>query len=293
MLYNTFSVVCIIWLGPGIFLQLVYLYDHITNIEIATGLGFQITCCFSTWIIFIYFVWNRETVARLIDAKENDFISHMRKVGSPERRKSIFLAAHKKYTVIAYSTIVLFFVVLTAWAVIPWMVGYIEYFRNPEVEMEEMTKYFGAAMWLPKDVNKSPTYEMMHIFHFMIIYTTAGNITGCYMGMFLLAYHTTTLFKVLCAAFEDVDDFASTMEFPDDSKERLNGTYSPGSDGFNTYNHQVESMLQHSTDTKGGMEKISANQHSNPNSSTITNEQNERIKRYLMNCIQFHQDLIK
>ena len=292
ILYDIFAIISIIWFAPTIFLQLIHLYEHLDNIETATGILFQVSCYISTWIIFIYFVWNREILSRLIDGTEKAFVSHMKKVGSPERRKFIYLVAHKKFKVIAYLMMGLCFLVEIAWGVIPCVMGYVEYLINPEGEVVDKARYFGLAMWLPEDVNKSPTYEMMHVFHFIAVYIVVSNITGCYMTMFVLAFHTTTLYRVLCAAFEDVDDFASTMEFPDDSKERLNETYSPGSDGFNTYNHQMESMLQHSTDTKGGMEKISANQHSNPNSSAIINEQNERIKRYLIDCIQFHQDLI-
>ncbi|KAJ9578506.1 hypothetical protein L9F63_005235 [Diploptera punctata] len=104
------------------------------------------------------------------------------------------------------------FLVEIAWGVIPCAIGYIEYIIDPEAEIEEKGKYFGLAMWLPENVNKSPNYELMHIFHFIAVYTVVSNITGCYMTMFVLAFHTTTLFKVLCAAFEDVDFFVNSLQ---------------------------------------------------------------------------------
>jgi len=47
----------------------------------------------------------------------------------------------------------------------------------------------------------------MQVFHFIAVHAVVSNITGCYMLMFPFAFHTTMLFKILCAAFKDVDEF--------------------------------------------------------------------------------------
>jgi hypothetical protein len=209
MLYHIFTVVSLVWFPPAIAFQLVGLYEHLDDIEAATAILFQVSCYISTGIIFFYFVWNRTELVQLFDTLEVGFVSHMDKVGSPTRRNAILKDASRKSAIITWALLGLCFTVEFAWGCIPCILGYVEYFTNDEPRdlTNDRGRYFGLTMWLPENVNKSPTYELMHVFHFIAVYTVVSNINGCYMLMFAFAFHTTTQFKILCAAFEDVDIF--------------------------------------------------------------------------------------
>jgi hypothetical protein len=222
LLYDIFTAVSLIWFLPAIAAQLVALYQRLDDIEVATAILFQVSCYISTGIIFFYFVWKRKELLKLFDTLEAGFISHMDKVGSPTKRTAILEEASRKSKVITWTLMVLCFTVVTAWGCIPFLLGYVEYFTDakPRDLTNERGRYFGLAMWLPENVNKSPTYELMHAFHFIAVYTVVSNITGCYMLMFAFAFHTTTQFKVLCAAFEDVDDFIQKSDGTGDGKSK-------------------------------------------------------------------------
>lgn len=213
-LYDVFTAVSLLWFLPAIAVQMVGLYQRLDDIEAVTAILFQVSCYISTGIIFLYFVCNRKELVKLFDTLEAGFICHMDKVGSPKRRKAILEEAANKSAVITWTLLGLCFTVDTAWGGVPFILGYVEYFTG--VEPRNLTndrgRYFGLTMWLPENVNQSPTYELMHAFHFIAVYTAVSNITGCYMLMFAFAFHTTTQFKILCAAFEDVDEFEQKIQ---------------------------------------------------------------------------------
>jgi hypothetical protein len=219
ILYDIFTVISLIWFLPTIAAQLVALYQHADDIEVLTAILFQVSCYISTGVIFFYFVWNRKELLKLFDTLEAGFIRHMDKVGLPTKRTAILAEASRKSKVITLTLLGLCFTVETAWGCIPFILGYVEYFTDAEPRdlTNDKGRYFGLTMWLPENVNKSPTYELMHAFHFIAVYTVVSNITGCYMLMFAFAFHTTTQFKILCAAFEDVDDFIQRSQDSEDN----------------------------------------------------------------------------
>jgi hypothetical protein len=213
-LYDVFTTVSLLWFLPTIAVQIVELYQSLDDIEVVTAILFQVSCYISTGVIFLYFVCKRKELVKLLDTLETGFISHMDKVGSPRRRKTILEKAAKKSTAITWSVLGLAFSVTTSWGCVPFITGYVDYFTDTEPKNVTIDrgKYFGMTMWLPENVNQSPTYELMHAFHFMAVYTAVSNITACYMLMFAFAFHTATQFKILCAAFEDMDEFEQKIK---------------------------------------------------------------------------------
>jgi hypothetical protein len=214
MLYDVFTAMSLLVFPPATALQIVGLYQRLDDIEAATAILFQVSSYINIGSVFFYFVWKRKELVKLLDTLESGFVSHMDKVGSPKRRKSILEEAAKKSTMITWPLLGLCFTVTTTWGGVPFILGYVEHFTDAEPRnlTNDRGRYFGLAMWLPENVNQSPTYELMHAFHFMAVYAAVSNLTGCYMLIFAFAFHTTTLFKILCAAFEDVDEFEQKIQ---------------------------------------------------------------------------------
>jgi hypothetical protein len=335
MLYHIFTVVSLIWFLPTIAVQLVALYERLDNIEVVTAILFQVSCYISTGIIFFYFVRNRTELVKLFDTLGAGFISHMDKVGSPTRRNAILEKASRKSSVITRALLALCFTVEIAWGCIPCITGYVEYLTDDEPRnlTNDRGRYFGLTMWLPENVNKSPTYEFMHVFHVIAVYTVVSNITGCYMLMYAFAFHTTTLFKILCAAFEDVDivvqklrhsghgrRWNTTERTTDDlqsldlsTEERIPGSvntdmvYEGNSQGHIT--GHLEPQYTVISNRRNEVSKLRYpnefnilqgakwNGETNFETSTIMESANETcnefVLQYLIECIKFHQALIK
>jgi hypothetical protein len=341
MLYHIFTVVSLIWFLPTIAVQLVALYERLDDIEVVTAILFQVSCYMSTGIIFFYFVWNRTELIKLFDTLEAGFISHMDKVGSPTRRNAILEEASRKSAVITRALLGLCFTVEIAWGCVPCILGYVEYLTDDEPRdlTNDRGRYFGLAMWLPENVNKSPVYELMHVFHLIAVYTVVSNITGCYMLMFAFAFHTTTQFKILCAAFEDVDTFVQKMQnsghgrrwnttkrktddlpslHADLSMEDDNYSYVPGSENTemvyegNTQGHISGSLgpqysvisdrrektfdLRYPNDFNVPKSTQWNSETKSETSKTMVSDSepcDKSLLQYLIECIQFHQALIK
>ena len=347
-LYDIFVTVSLLGLLPSVALQIVALCQRLDNMKAVTGILFQVSCYICTGTIFSYFVWKRNELVKLIDILEAGFISHMDKVGSPKRRKSISEEAAKKSTLITWTSLGWGILALTAWTVVPFISGYVEYFTDAEPRnlTHDRNRYFGLLMWLPENVNQSPTYEIMHIFHFMTLYTIVSSITGIYMLMFVFASQTTTLFKILCAAFEDVDEFEQKIQKSENvtfngrktegisTKEKtehyhtedLDCDYVPGTANKNMLHEEngqfYASPFSGQPDSVGCngryisdtpmyphdfikseaaksdklMKEPRGEISSNATSShtPVTTEPSEKLlQQYLMECIRFHQALIR
>ena len=347
-LYDIFIRVSLLGLLPAVALQIVALCQRLDDIEAVTAILFQVSCYISTGTIFFYFVWKRNELVKLFDILEAGFISHMDKVGSPKRRKSILEEAAKKSTLITWTLLGLGFSVITTWGCVPFMSGYVGYFTDAEPRnlTHDRGRYFALIMWLPENVNQSPTYEIMHIFHFISVYTVASKMTGCFMLMFAFASQTTTLFKILCAAFEDVDEFEQKIQIPENvtvngsrtegistkketegfHTEDLDCDYVPGTANTNILHE--ENCHFHTSPFSGQLDIVGCNGRyisdtpmyphdfikseaaksdklmkeprgeisSNATSShtPVTTEPSEKLlQQYLMECIRFHQALIR
>jgi hypothetical protein len=101
------------------------------------------------------------------------------------------------------------------WVIIPCVKGYVEYIWqfNQEDNEYNLGKYFGLAMWFPSNINKSPIYETAQILHRIPVFTAVLNITGCYIAMLALIYHTSSHFSILVDLIDDIGIRFSTKNF--------------------------------------------------------------------------------
>ncbi|PNF41837.1 hypothetical protein B7P43_G16046 [Cryptotermes secundus] len=96
---------------------------------------------------------------------------------------------------------------LVTWAIIPCAKGYIEFVlqMNQDDIEENRGKYFGIAMWLPPKVNRSPMYEITQVLHGFSVFTCAMCVSGIYISMLALMYHTASHFSMLVDLIEELD----------------------------------------------------------------------------------------
>jgi hypothetical protein len=118
-------------------------------------------------------------------------------------------------------------ITVITWAVIPCAKGYIEFvlqINQDDIE-ENRGKYFGVAMWLPPKVNRSPMYEITQVLHGLSVFTCAMCISGCYISMLALMYHTASHFRMLVDLIEELDVIlpASNQSGPQCVRQRREG----------------------------------------------------------------------
>jgi hypothetical protein len=150
------------------------------------------------------------------------------------------------------------------WVIIPCVKGYVEYVLQTNQKDTERNrgKYFGIAMWFPSNVNKSPIYETAQILHGITVFTGVLNITGWYMAMLALIYHTSSHFSMLVDLIDDIGVRFSTKKLSDQrqclSANQLPTEDTPGED------------IQH-----------------------LSIEKDSELSRYLLRCVEYHKEIIK
>jgi hypothetical protein len=117
-------------------------------------------------------------------------------------------------------------------------------------------------MWVPSNVNKSPIYETAQILHGITVFTGVLNITGWYMAMLALIYHTSSHFSMLVDLIDDIGIRFSTKKLTDQ--------------------RQYASADQlHIEDTP------------DEDSQHLSTERHSDLRQYLERCIEYHQEIIK
>jgi hypothetical protein len=89
-------------------------------------------------------------------------------------------------------------------------------------------------MWFPSNVNKPPIYETAQILHGITLFTGVLNITGCYIAMLALIYHTSSHFSMLVDLIDDIGIRFSTENLSDQRQclrvDQLHIEYTPDED---------------------------------------------------------------
>jgi hypothetical protein len=269
-LYNMYTCFTLLWFIPAITAMCIELCDYLDNLEKAIPIIFQISAFVLSAILGTYFVRKRKIMMDLFYALEINFKPYMERVRSSTKKlknldESMFIGK-----LISDISLYCGYVTIFIWVVIPSAKGYVEYMLeiNQEDSEHNRGKYFGLAMWLPSNVNKSPIYEIAQILHGITVFTGVLNITGWYTAMLALIYHASAHFSMLVDLIDDVSIRCSAKNF---SQQQLE---------FTTRGCVSEDQL-HSEDT------------SDEDSKHLSIKRDAELFQYLVPCIEYHQEIIK
>lgn len=235
-LYDMYTCLTLIWFVPTIAAMCTELLEYSDSLERAIPVIFQVSAFVLSAILATYFVYKRKLMVKLFYMLETDFMLYIEKLRVSKKQLRTMENSLHIGKIMSNVFMGVGWVTLMTWAIIPCTKGYIESFLriNQDDIEENRGKYFGVAMWLPQNVNKSPTYEITQILHAFSVFTCAMSISGCYMSMLALMYHTATHFSMLVdliAEFEVILSASSceTQEGVDVGKRSL--TENAGNEG--------------------------------------------------------------
>jgi len=263
-LYNIYTCFTLMWFIPAISAMCIELCNYLDNLEKAIPIIFQISAFVLSAILAMYFVYRRKIMMNLFLTLETNFRPYMEMLRSSTKKlksleQSMFLGKliADMFLYCAYMTIFI-------WVIIPCVKGYIEYiFQFDQEDIEHKRgKYFGLSMWFPSNVNQSPIYETAQVVHGITVFTGVLNITGWFMAMFALIYHTSSHFSMLVDLIDDIGIRFSTKKLSDRSQ-------------------CVIADQLHIEDTP------------DENSQHLPIERDSELNQYLVRCIEYHQEIIK
>jgi len=255
-LYNIYTCFTLMWFIPAITTMCIELRGYLDSLEKAIPIIFQISAFVLSAILAMYFVYRRKIMMNLFYTLETNFRPYMEGVRSSTKKlksleESMFLGklTADMFLYCGYMTVFI-------WVIIPCVKGYVEYiwqFNQEDIESNR-GKYFGLAMWFPANVNKSPIYETAQILHGITVFTGVLNITGWYMAMLALIYHTSSHFSMLVDLIDDIGIRFSTKKLSD-QRQFLS----------------ADQLLIEDTPI----------------------DTDSELSQYLLRCIKYHQEIIK
>jgi hypothetical protein len=240
------------------------LCNYLDSLEKALPIIFQISAFILSAILGMYFVYRRKIMMNLFDTLETNFRSYIEWVRSTTKKLKSLEESMLIGKLIADMALYCAYMTVFIWVIIPCVKGYVEYILqiNQEDTGRNRGKYFGIAMWFPPNVNRSPIYETAQILHGITVFTGVLNITGWYMTMIALIYHTSSHFSMLVDLIDDIGIRFSTKKLSDQSQ-------------------CVSENQLHIEDTPD--EDI---QH-------LSIERDSELSRYLERCVEYHKEIIK
>jgi hypothetical protein len=210
-LYGLYTCLTLVWFFPTITAMYIEMFKYLDSLDKAIPIIFQISAFVLSGMLAMYFVYKRKVVVKLFDVLEKDFRLYIERLSVSKEQLRRMESSLYFGKIISNVFIGLGWMVVLMWSIIPCAKGYIEFvlqINQDDIE-ENSGKYFGFSMWLPPGVNKSPTYEIAHILHGFSVFTCAMRISGCYMSMLGLMYHTASQFEMLVDLIGEFDVMCS------------------------------------------------------------------------------------
>ena len=243
---------------------------------------------------------------------ETEFLPYIRNVGRYHKQDTIMRESTKFANKMTKTLMIIFVIVLSAWCVFPFFVKQWSY--DPKKELANNTtgqvhfEYFVLAMWIPDNVFTFPTYEIFYACQLFYAYSLVANFTFGNLVFSSMYYGIAIQFQLLSAAIRDIDyicvDFkAKLMDQEDDAS---NGTIF-GSNVADTEIGNVET-LRESNQTHKSTDRFSLNPINNVDRSDTpcgdviesadwpalyANRPNFAETMYMIQCIQYHQRILK
>ena len=282
VLYNIFTTIILIWFPLHIGAQFMAMYEHRQQLEILTGLIFQVSLYITTGFLAVYYVFNRKTLLRLLKLLETKFIPELEQIYSVDKHKPIIKETIFHTSTLVWLILVEQWIVLFAWMCLPAMVRYYDILTSSEQKIDESLdsrdnylKYFGMVLWLPPNVDKFPIYELVYTFNAVATYAVASNFEAICILFLIFIINITAYFKMLTKSIESLDEI-----FNQSLGERMNtGRLDQANSRLNAPSLMKE---QNHSQAEATCEIQEHDDHGNE----------DQLQQHLINCIKYHQALL-
>jgi hypothetical protein len=312
VLYDLYTVLSFMVHIPFCILQTFGLYAYWGNVPVVAGIIFQITVCFDGLVILIYFTYHRKYLVRVFEMLLTEFLPYIRRVGLYQTQDKIMEESTKVLNRWAKTFMITFVFSMSAWCVFPFFVKQWSY--DPDKELANNTtgrlhfEYFVIATWIPDNAFTSPTYEIIYACQFFYIWSAVTNFTAGNMAFSYIFYSIATQFHLLSSAIQDIDyicvDFEPNLMNQEDSS--LTGKIF-NSNFADTVIYDAETRREPKP-KNSSTDRFTSNPINNVDifdtpfghvtdstdwPALYENSSNSTETLYMIECIQYHQRILK
>jgi hypothetical protein len=287
-------------------------YVHWGNLQIVSGIIFQMMACFDGLVILVYFTYHRKYLLEMFELLRTEFLPYINKVGLSRKQEEIMREKTKFASTLTSILIIIFVLVMSAWCVFPFFVKY--WSHEEETEIANFTdvgvhfEYFVIATWIPDNAYTFPTYDIIYACQFFYIWSIVAHFTVGNMVFSLIYYGISLQFRLLASAIRDIDDICVdleenlTQENNNYSEETKLGSHDSVREAYQrgTLEGVTESRSLKDTSSVKFLDKeVSADAYrGDVTDSTHWDAEAKNRARcnetaYIIECIKYHQRLLK
>jgi hypothetical protein len=309
-LYDVYTALSFLIHIPLLLFQIMGIYVYWGNLQIVTGIIFQLTVCFDGLVILVYFTYHRKYLLELFEMLRTKFLPYINKVGLSPEQEEIMREKTKFANTLATVLAIIYVFVTSAWCVLPffvrlWSQEGAEAYPANVTNAGEHFKYFVLATWLPDNAFTFPIYEIMYSCQFFYTWSMVAHFTVGNMVFSLMYYGLSLQFRLLAAAIRDIDKIFIDLNV---DTTRQGNDYSEGiSHDSNTQVYQrgtFERVTRTGTSigapsVKFSNKRMSADAYmadlTDPTDwdEAVENGPNCNETAYMIECINYHQLLLK
>jgi hypothetical protein len=208
-LYDSYTVGSFLLHVPFFLFQIMGIYVYWGNLQIVTGIIFQMTVCFDGLVILVYFTCHRRYLLQMFELLRTKFLPCINKVGLSSKQEEIMREKTKFANTLATVLAIIYIFVTSAWCVLPIFVKYWSQEGEPYpanvTNAGEHFKYLVLATWLPDNALTFPTYQIIYSSQFFYTWSMVAHFTVGNMVFSLIYYGISLQFRLLAAAIRDID----------------------------------------------------------------------------------------
>jgi hypothetical protein len=303
--YNTYSIITAMWCFPPLLALLYSMYENLGDVLVFTGMVFQLCFVMNTIGIYVYLIYNRNSLQTIFATSEGAFGRHVKRLELDRigLYDTAMAQASRQNTIITKIILAANAIAYIFWAIYPFILWSIQTENENNTDNSEISgsyndgqwKYFCFRMWLPQNATQTPMYQIIYIYQALensfLILVHATQVVIILSLMFYL----TSQFKALTACLERVDDVPPYLKDVGTSDVAMSGT--------KPNKHSQSGNEEKSTKIKKNIGRRSSHvvQHRDEIAGWVENnrvemlhiQNDEEIYCFLVNCVKYHQLLLQ
>jgi hypothetical protein len=201
-IFITISTVYILLYFPQMCGMMAAAYEYWGNIDMVIKILFQITTAIEAEILTSYFIIRGKKLALLLDMLEINFVPHIEKVVTPENKRRIIKKASRQSMIVTCVLVTIYSSIILGWVFLPLIWKYKD--ASAQGKPDDIWRYYCYIIWLPKEMFKPFMYGIVYLCQVLTVVVVVGHYTGCSAILFAFMFHTSTHFKLLASAFDDM-----------------------------------------------------------------------------------------
>jgi len=301
--FKVYSALTVIMYIPSLAGQAAALYLSSEDVAEMTAIAFPVITGYLHFLISSYLLLSRKPLEQIIIRTEESFEECRSKLPLTREHNLIIDEATKKIRLYSWIFIITNVVTWLLWMSLPLVFRLSAYVNKEErlalndTETDDKIhwEYVCYKMWLPRAVYQGPYYYLVWAYQALLIGILLVDNTGYNSTYYALMIFTAAHFKVLASLIQDIDQYITSPYSTNNPEKRSiwpnmeNETLLQDGKSF-----VKEIVLKNSgfSDRENNDETSQVGEYRSLNSEgKISNIQ--KVEDYLVNCVKYHQALLR